>query len=491
MQELPRSRVLPSNDGVDDFIDENGREFPDYVFRAATKDDVKQYESGNDIRSSSHDPNTWRPKVAGAAHCVACHIGNDHQQQSDYISTTRDLATAKKYTAGGTDKILKIGLKDMTPDERSRVIDMSTEEGRNAVLLPKENDVILPKGPTRANFNFFQGLSDVSQLDQNKTHGMNDRARALGERDGEVLFDGFVSRVYCKMYNSADLFRSRHTGGLYRRAGNACKQRVTAMNAQFNKNAVKNADGTLDIKATLAKNKASTGSLADINKARITGGKKALNFDSSKKAKKWATVDASPKAADASKSKLAAPPAAKMGGTVPPPPPPPPTPGFRGKVANTASRSASPKKAGPKFSSASRGAPTARTAAKQKAKAAGTKTSATGKKANTKNALKAPRKAAAKVKVVPRPSLASKAAAKAKNRPTVKKNAATVPRAKSATTKMAPAKKSGAKAASKAKPVKSAPAPKPRAPAPRKKAPVPAAKKPVAKAATAAGKKKK
>ncbi|KAI9328567.1 hypothetical protein DFJ73DRAFT_765935 [Zopfochytrium polystomum] len=156
------------------------------------------------------------------------------------------------------------------------------------------------------------------------------------------------------------------------------------MNAQFSKNAVKNADGTLDIK----------GSLSNINMARITGGKKDLNFDSSKKAKKWATVDASPKAADANQSKLAAPPAAKMGGTVPPLPPPPMTPGFRGKVVSLA------EKAGPKSSSASRGAPTARTAAKQKAKAAGKKIYATGKKANTKNALKAPRKTAAKVKVV-------------------------------------------------------------------------------------------
>ncbi|KAJ3207435.1 hypothetical protein HDU67_007461 [Dinochytrium kinnereticum] len=112
---------------------------------------------------------------------------------------------------------------------------------------------------------------------------------AVADKSKDMTLNADSYRVFAGLCHGELRRRAVEGGiGIYRRAAKDCKQRVADMNQQVKDTTVLKKDGTVDVKATLAKAKKSKTSLAKTNAERIAGGKKALGFGKKgQKSSRW------------------------------------------------------------------------------------------------------------------------------------------------------------------------------------------------------------
>ncbi|KAJ3208239.1 hypothetical protein HDU67_006935 [Dinochytrium kinnereticum] len=300
----------------------------DVVFRGVTPSNLATLQKGEGFSA------TAKGDEAGRASMVE-HVGDD-KKPSEHSSTSRDILQALEY-ADPTRGVVMVDLKKA----KNEYADLTTEAGRNKAFGAN-------KGFTSADADLRQypkniadeKMKTTAQLEQNQIA----RAHANSARDKEVLVKGTVAQDACTILTRRDGSR------LYRRS--ACSRRVSAMNKQFGATKVMNADGTLNVKATLAAAKKTKVSLAKTNAERIAGGKKALNFKDKAPASKWVT-NAKGEYVRAGGNPLGGKQTGALGlkGGIPPPPPPPgskggippppPPPGSKGGIRAPQGKSAS------------------------------------------------------------------------------------------------------------------------------------------------------
>ncbi|KAI9354323.1 hypothetical protein DFJ73DRAFT_923041 [Zopfochytrium polystomum] len=248
-----------------------------YLYRALTMKDRENLEAGRPITSTSAGGAPTDPKYicqastkgcpnGGAPACKACHVAGSSQAKSNWISTSKSVQTSMGYNLaqnelGQGGGVVKIDRNKLPP---GTIADLTTPDGRREHLGER---------PTPAAMAVAKGTPAHQHL------RIVDTAHDYSASDKEVLVHKEIPADACEPLSLA----RRGGGGLSRRAvkGSAeCKRnsakRVAGNVKALFANKMMNADGTLDVKATLAAakaNKRTSSAVGSVTKSTVAAAK--------------------------------------------------------------------------------------------------------------------------------------------------------------------------------------------------------------------------